>query len=401
MNDHEKRILTTTCYGHFMSHFNMLVFPAIVLPLTRLLDMEIALVLGLSFWMYLFFGITALPWGMAADKMGAAPLMRLFHLGAGIGGIAAAIWINDPFKFSMSLAVIGFFSGIYHPAGLGLISKEIRRVSVGMGYNGMFGNLGLALAPLITGLANWLWGPRSAYLFLAMMNFFGLFIMMAFPITESKRETESVNTDDNGHMKAFIILLAAMMLGGIIYRGATVIIPTYFEMKLGAVFSFFENTTGLVWSKNLMATTVTSFIYLLGTLGQLYGGWAAYRWHPKYCYFWFHLLIIPMTLMMAHLANLPLVFVTIIYFFLLLGMQPAENTLVADLTPRRLHHSAYGAKFVLTFGVGALAVKMAGAVESSYGIASVFLVLSLFSVLLVSAIFMLIRILKPAMRHSP
>jgi MFS family permease len=58
---------------------------------------------------------------------------------------------------------IGFFSGIYHPAWLGLISKEMQRVSVGMGFNGMFGNLGLATAPLLTGFVNWLWGPQAAF----------------------------------------------------------------------------------------------------------------------------------------------------------------------------------------------------------------------------------------------
>lgn len=391
MNAKDKRILVTTCYGHFMSHFNMLVFPAIVLPLTQLLHMDMASVLGLSFWMYLLFGITALPWGIAADKWGAAALMRLYHLGAGLGGIAAAIWIHDPFKFSFSLAVIGFFSGIYHPAGLGLISKEISRVSVGMGYNGMFGSLGLALAPLVTGVANWLWGPQSAYLLLGLMNFTGLFIMAIFPMTESLNSAETPPSDNGGQMKAFMILLVAMMIGGIVYRGATVITPTYFEIKLGGVFSFLEQATGSPWSKNLVATVVTSFIYIVGILGQFYGGRAAETWRPVYCYLAFHLITIPLALMMAYLANTGLVFVAAFYFFLLLGMQPAENTLVADLTPRRLHHSAYGAKFILTFGVGALAVKMAGFVEKGYGIESVFLVLGLFSFLLVASILLLMK----------
>ncbi len=48
----------------------MLVFPAIVLPLTKRLDMEMSGVLGISFWMYLLFGCTALPWGMIADRWG-------------------------------------------------------------------------------------------------------------------------------------------------------------------------------------------------------------------------------------------------------------------------------------------------------------------------------------------
>ncbi len=132
-----------------MSHFNMLVFPAIVLPLTVYLQVDMATVLGLSFWMYLLFGCTALPWGMIADRWSAGPLMlmRIYYAGAGISAFTAALCLNRPFALTIALAAIGLFSGIYHPIGLGIISKEIKRVSVGMGYNGMFGNLGLASAP--------------------------------------------------------------------------------------------------------------------------------------------------------------------------------------------------------------------------------------------------------------
>ncbi len=61
-----------------MSHFNMLAFPAVVIPLTGLLKMDIAGVLAISFWMYLLFGITALPWGMVADRWKVQPLRLLF-----------------------------------------------------------------------------------------------------------------------------------------------------------------------------------------------------------------------------------------------------------------------------------------------------------------------------------
>ena len=64
LKSHDRRILLNTCYGHFMSHFNMLVFPALVLPLTVRLGIGMAQVLALSFWMYLLFGLTALFWGV-------------------------------------------------------------------------------------------------------------------------------------------------------------------------------------------------------------------------------------------------------------------------------------------------------------------------------------------------
>ena len=77
MNSSDRSILTVTCYGHFLSHFNMLVFPAILLPLSAYLSLGMAATLDLAFWMYLLFGLTALPWGILADRIGPRPLLAL------------------------------------------------------------------------------------------------------------------------------------------------------------------------------------------------------------------------------------------------------------------------------------------------------------------------------------
>ena len=390
MDSRESRILIATCYGHFMSHFNMLVFPAVVLPLAGRLKMDMAYILDLSFWMYCLFGITALPWGMIADRWGSKSLFLIYYLGAGCSGLAAAVWIDHPSRFSMALAMIGLFSGIYHPIGLGMISKEIKRVSLGMAYNGMFGNLGLATAPLLTGVVNWLWGPSAAYLCLGLLNLLGVGLIVVLPRMEVHRSESKSSGDGNGLLIAFLILLVAMMLGGVVYRGATVILPAYFELKNQAIFQWLSSVAGSGLSENLVATTSVSFIYIVGMLGQYAGGRTAERFDLRICYLIFHAITIPAAFLMALAADLPLIFLALIYFFFLLGMQPIENTLVAKFTPKKFHHSAFGSKFVLTFGVGALSVKMIKAIETAYSIEAVFYALGLISIILVGVIVMLI-----------
>ena len=169
----------------------MLVFPAVVLPLVGRLNLDMAQVIGLSFWMYLLYGFTGLPWGMAADRVGARPLMFLFFLGAGLSALLAAFWADSPARFSIALAGMGLFTGIYHPAGLGLISKGTERMGLAMGYHGMFGNLGLALAPLLAGVCNWLWGPRAVYLATGILNLIGMGLMWFLSLTEPEHETET------------------------------------------------------------------------------------------------------------------------------------------------------------------------------------------------------------------
>ncbi len=95
---------------------------------------------------------------------------------------------------------------------------------------------------------------------------------------------------------------------------------------------------------------------------------------------------------MAKTANLPLIVLAMAYFFFLLGTQPIENTLVAKLTPKKFLSTAYGLKFIFTFGVGALSVKAIKAVETSFGIECIFTFLGFVSIILVSVIGILILV---------
>jgi len=396
MTPSERRVILNTSYGHFLSHFNMLVFPAIVLPLATRLGMPLAEVLQISLWMYMLLGLTALPWGWAADRWGAVPLLRIYYLGAGVSGLAAAWWIDQPGAMALALAGIGFFSGIYHPAGLGLISKRVRRVSFALGINGMFGNLGMASAPLLAGLVNWAWGPRAVYIMLGTLNIAGLALVRGDGNeVDTAEETEGDRLVPNWRL-AFSVLLVAMMLGGIAYRGSTVIIPAYFELKLQTIFQVLSDFLGGGVSRNLVATMITSIIFLVGMLGMYTGGRAAEKYDPRYCYLIFHLITVPAAILIAYLSESTLIVMVFVYFFFLLGMQPVENTLLANMTPKKFHSTAFGAKFILTFGVGALAVRMVGAIENSYGIEPVFLALAGFSAALVLTVLVLIGITKKA-----
>lgn len=397
----EKKLITITCFGHFMCHFNMLTFPAVVLPLAARLDLPMAKVLGISFWMYLLFGLTALPWGMMGDRWGARRLMVIFFLGAGIGGLSAAVFLDSPFALSASLAVVGLFSGVYHPIGLGMISKGVRRLSLALGYNGMFGNLGLASAPLMAGLANWLWGPKAPFVIIGILNLGGAIWTARLP-AEKKIPSSAPHPApaNNGRIQAFGILLVAMMLGGIIYRGGTLVLPAYFELKNQQLQSLFSAVDSALISRNLEATIITSVIFLIGMLGQFAGGKAAERFDPRWCYLLFHASALPMAFLMSITANLPLVTAALFYFFFLLGMQPIENTLVAQFTPKRFHHSAFGMKFVLTFGVGALAVKIVEIIESALSLEAVFVTLGSGSIALVTVIVALIVYTAPSARQT-
>lgn len=387
---HEKRVLGIACYGHFLSHFNMLVFPAIALPLTEVLGMNLASVLGLSFWMYLLFGITALPWGLIADRWNAKGMFVIFNLGVSVCALIAALNMDSPTTLMLALAGVGLFSGIYHPVGLGWLSRDVRDVSMALGYNGMFGNLGLAIAPLLGGLFNWLWGVQAVYLIVGAMNFLGVLFLLrsSSPSHEEKLAQQKKKTP--GSLSSYLIMLVSVMLGGITYRGMVTVTPAWLELKTTELFRYLESFVGYGLTDNLIATSIASFIFMLGIGGQYAGGKLAGKYDTRIGYLVFHCITIPAVFGMFFVQGTTLIVLMIIYFLFLLGMQPFENTLIAGYVPEKIRHSAFGLKFICSFGVGSLAVKAVEFIERSYDLSMVFPMFGFATVLLVCAILVLI-----------
>jgi MFS family permease len=390
LNADEKRILLVTCYGHFLSHFNMLVFPAILIPLSLQLDMEMVEALSLSFWMYLLFGVSALPWGLLADKLSARTLLTTFYGGAGICALMAMVFMDTPVQFSLALAGMGLFSGIYHPVGLGWIARDIKNTSIGMAYNGMFGNLGLAVAPLAAGLINLLYGLSAVYLVVGILNLLGIVFLLRTPKNNVKKKiVAKIGTQKATTIVPFLILLVAMMLGGIVYRGTSVTLPAYFQLSNGDLAAVVVELFGGIGTDNVFATILTSAIYLLGMVGQFCGGKVGERYDLRRGYLLFHLITIPAAIGMALTANIPLIVMAMVHSFFLLGMQPIENTLVSRLAPERLMSSAFGLKFILTFGVGAMSIKGIELIKTLWGFSAIYLVLAGVTTCLVGCIFVL------------
>lgn len=379
------------------------------LPLAYFLEMDVAQVLKLSFWMYFLFGVSSLPWGMAADRWNPVPLLVLFHAGAAASAAAAAVFLSSPLMLTICLAFLGFFSGIYHPAGTGLVSKEIKEVSSALAINGIFGSIGICLAPVMTGLSVWLWGLKAGYLLMALLNLSVIVLMVFFPVSVKPvpehngpaRQAASFTSFRQAVITpAFVLLLAAMTIGGMIYTGSTLVFPAYLELKNTGLFLWIDAVLPEVFSQNLVATGAASLILCVGILGQYAGGWSAKQYEIRRCYLFFYAMTIPFAGIISAVSGIVLVVAGMVYFFFLLGIQPIENTLVARLTPDRYRHSAYGLKFVLVFGVGAFAVEVVSFLKKMYGIESVFYFLGAAATLLVMVIGVMMRTEKVSDRLS-
>jgi MFS family permease len=390
----EHRILLITCPGHFFTHFFTLAFPAIAIPLTTAFAMPLEDVVKLSFWMYLLYGVLALPVGLAADRWRAKPMLVAGIAIMGVGLIVAGSFPN-PTVMVWSLAFVGMGASVYHPAGLALISRTVRLRGQAMGVNGIFGNLGISLAPLITGLLSWAFGWQAAYIILGAIGIVTATWLQTIHVDETIRPTvrrDSHHAPGKSATRYFVIMCVAFVLGGIAYRGNMLLLPAYMELKTTFLANLFDRLPlPEGHSQATFAATVLSSMVLFGGLfGQIVGGRLADRMDLRRAYLLFHAASFPFILAMAFTGNVVLALCVVGYAFFSLGMQPIENSLIAALTPDRWRSTSYAVKFMLTFGIGASAVQFIAPIKRAYSIEMVYAFLAGVVFLLVMSILALI-----------
>jgi MFS transporter, FSR family, fosmidomycin resistance protein len=359
----EKRILGVTGVAHFATHFFEQMYPTAAVAIALELDRPIGEVLGWSFLSYLLFGLGALPAGFLADRWEARRMLQLCILGLGVSSIAVAASPAGT-GLVLSLGALGLFASIYHPAGMSLLASGVRARGRALGVNGIYGNVGIALAPAATAGMIAVVGWRGAYAALGAAILVVGLLSLTTRIDEPDRHAEIPSTRGaNGvdHRVLFGVLCGCMILGGLAYRGTTLAAPAVFAERLSAT------KFGIA----------VSLVYLIGTVSQYVGGRLADRHDLGKLYLAFHLASLPALALMISATGLPLFAATSFYVFFALGMQPIENSLVAKLTPPAWRSTSYGIKFVLAFGIGAFAAPLVSRVEAAAGWSGVYLALTL------------------------
>jgi len=371
----ELRIVHFTGFAHAATHYVELAYPTLAVGLAMETGIPLEVVLSWSFGGYLLFGLGALPAGLAADRFGARRVILAGLLVAGASTCLAG-WTEPGWSLALALTGLGAGASLYHPAGTGLLSRAIRERGRALGINGIYGNCGIALSPLLTfSLAEWL-GWRATLWVTGAVLILGALVFGRLRFEEPPRgepvqatqDTETLMTGRN--VTVFAVLCAAATLGGFIYRGNVVAEPALFAEKIS-----FMNY-GLA----------ASLAMLVGISGQYLGGRIADRRELRATYLAFHLASLPALLAMAFLSGWPLLAIASLYAFFSLGMQPVENSLFAVLTPDRWRSTAYGLKFVLAFGLGATAVFLVSGITEHWNLSTVYLALSLVSAVMVGCI---------------
>lgn len=368
----EKRVVLVASLTHYLIHMNMVIFPVIVLPFSREMGLPISEVFPLSFLMYLLYGMLALPAGYLADRWSKVGMLRICMIGTGLSslGVAFSTGTGD---FVFFLALIGFFCGLYHPVGLGLIAREIQAQGKAHGVNGAFGALGEATGPLVAGVTLFYLDWRWVYLITGTMGVLMFITAFSLPVIERGHHEIEAERGRDTHKREywgyFAILVVAMTLGGLIYRANLTTLPAYLEMRAGTMIEIIKGFAGDGRNAGSGAAGIlASTLFIFTIAGQYLGGWMADRFDLRVAYLAVHFVALPFMIGMAFLHGPWLYLSAGLFLFFTLGMQPIENSLVTKFIPRRWLSTGYGIKFTFTFGVGSLAVYEVAYVEKWGGL---------------------------------
>ncbi|MDB4224888.1 MFS transporter, partial [Granulosicoccus sp.] len=180
--------------GHFLDHYFMLIFAtAAALRLTTEWGMSYSELIPYATPGFIAFGVCAIPAGWLADKWSRQGMMVIFFIGIGLSSILTGL-VNTPLQISISLTAIGIFAAIYHPVGLAMVVQGRQKMGIPLAINGVFGNMGVACAALLSGFLIDTSGWRSAFIISGVV---AVFIGAAYLIFIQSKSTRESNTPNN------------------------------------------------------------------------------------------------------------------------------------------------------------------------------------------------------------
>jgi MFS family permease len=363
--------------AHTITHYSLLILPTAVLAMAvpgGPFGESYGPILALATGMFVLYGLLSLPQGWLAQRFGRKILMTAFFLGVAAGLIGAG-FAHSPTMLAIALAFAGGFAAIYHPIGTTMLVEAAGdKPGRSIGVNGVFGNLGVALAPVVTAfLANAV-GWRAAFiapgLFCAAVGL----LWMRTPLVPA--HLHHVNRRPfppiPRHLvyRAVLVLMLIAMSSGLVFNAFTLLLPKLLQERLAG------NAT-LLPLVGLAAFLVT----LCGALTQFSVGRMIDRNTLKRVFLPVSIVLAPAMLALSFAQGwlvLPLAGAVAASIF---GQVTVNETMAARYISPALRARIYSVRFFVGFlGAAAAAPVVSTLYERTGSVAAVTTVLAVFSV---------------------
>jgi MFS family permease len=350
--------------AHTFTHYCLLILATAVLAMVtqdrETFGGDYGPILALGTAMFVTYGLGALPMGWLADRVGRRALMTAFFLGTGFF-MASAGFMDGPVAIGVALGLMGCFAAIYHPIGTAvLVEAAGERVGRAMGINGVFGNIGVATAPVVTAFVAASLGWRWAFIIPGVACFVvGLLYMReqdfdavkagggARPFHEIPRSVVR---------RAVLILMSIAAVSGLVFNAFTLLLPKLMQERLA-------NSPDLLPVVGLLAFLAT----LCGGLTQFTVGNIIDRTTLKRVFMPLGIAVVPALFALSFLDGWLVLPVAGIVAACVFGQVTVNETMTARYIAPPLRAKLYSIRFTIGFMGAAVASPLVGFLHEATG----------------------------------
>ena len=362
---HRRIIRLLLNIGHGVDHMFLLIFATAVA--------SIAVDFGYTNWedlmpyavgAFALFGIGSLPAGRLGDLWGRRVMMIVFFVGIGGASILTAMTQNA-WQLALGLALIGAFASIYHPVGIPMVVENVPNPGAVIGLNGLAGNLGIAVAALVTGLlVKWI-GWRAAFI---VPGIFSIACGIVFALMCPK-ESEAPSKRKGG--KAAVTLSPALLVRAFAVMTAAAVVSSL-------LFNFTTNGNSQLLSEGFRGVledpailgALLALIYTVASFAQIVVGNLIDRMPFKPLQLWMSVAQVPVLIIAAHMESWGLFFALLAVMILVFGSIPFTDAMIVRYVDDRLRSRVAGMRLTVAFGISSLAVWLLGPMVKEIGFAN-------------------------------
>jgi MFS family permease len=296
-------------------------------------------------------------------------MMVVFFFGISATALLCAA-AQNAWQMAAALTLLGAASSIYHPVGIPMLLQHARRPGATIGLNGLVGNLGIALAAILTGFMVKYVGWRMAFVAPAILSLAcGLLFLRC-----SSRETESPAKRTS---KARIALPPRLL-------ARLFVVMTFAAVSSSLLFNFTTNGNGQLLRERFQGLIedpaqlgmLLACVYAVASLAQVVVGQLIDRFALKRLYFGVVLLQIPMFLLASHAQGWLLFGLQIGFMVAIFGAIPFTDAMIVRYVDDAIRSRVSGMRLAVSFGISSLAVYALGPMVKAAGFSSLLLAMA-------------------------
>jgi MFS family permease len=353
-----RRTIAFVNIAHALDHFVLLIYPTAVIAIATERQQPYATLIGLSTGAFVAFGLFSLPMGWLADRVGRRNLLGIFFGGCGFAclGLSTA---NSPIAFGIWLFVLGVFSAIYHPIGSTMLVTHARRLGRDLGINGVWGNLGAALASGMTALMAASLGWRAAFIIPGLVCLASGAAFLWLVPGDGDGHGKSGNTNPVIPVVRPVTLLllfaAAIVAGGMTFNMTTIALPKIIDERTGIALPL------------ILTGSLATAVFIFGALTQLLMGRLVDRFTLPRIFAGLSILQ-PVGLGIAALTTgLPMLCGLVVAMAAIYGQVVVNDAMVARYVPAQYRARAFSVRYFLGFTTSGLAVPLIALLHKTNG----------------------------------